>query len=168
MKLQRIALVVLIIMAGIFVYATISGPSVDSTNRVHTQLYEGADDTWDAQAATELFREQMIDGETIGSSTALGLRWSAPKVEFNHYVVTISHLETGIVRSEASEQDRQRLDLTGLDADTNYTFALQACIDRACDEWIIASTEATGTTPEEYWVPMDEDKPQAGMNLQNP
>jgi hypothetical protein len=169
MKLQRIALVVFLILASIFVYTTLSGPSVDSTDRVHTELYEGADGSWDAQMATELFREQLIDGETVGSSTALGLRWSAPETEeFNHYVVTISHPETGIVRSEASEKERQRLDLTGLEAETTYTLALQACFDKRCDEWLIAEQEIQGTTPVEYWVPMDDSNPEAGMNLLNP
>lgn len=145
------------ILAAILIaigYALITQPRVDSTGKTHTELYEEAQAVWDAQTRVGLFREQEVDGETIGSSTALSVEWDAPATDFNHYVLSISTPD-GFLRSEASEKERARLDLTGLKANTTYTLALQACLDRACEDWIISKDETTATTPEEVWTAVD-------------
>lgn len=162
--LASVVVVIVVIVAGFLISQTTTG--VDSTGRVHVDLYEGADDLWEARAEVSAFNEQIVDGDTIGSSSALSLSWSKPVEDFNHYVVTVTGLE-GVLRTEASEKDRPRLDLTGLESETTYTFAVQACVDRHCEQWLIADTEPSSTTSAEVWVE-NPDAEDGSMNLLNP
>lgn len=113
-------------------------PRIDSTGKIHASLYEGAVGTWEAQIEVLPF-ERAPDQQ-------LTLRWEPPEKTYNHFVVTISRADGMFLRSESGEHDRVSLDPDALEPETEYVFALQACLDRHCESWLIAHDEARGTT----------------------
>lgn len=79
-------------------------------------------------------------------STMLTVRWQAPTATYNHFLLTISMTDGIVLRKESGEHDRLSLDVDGLTPETAYVFALQACLDPRCTQWLIAQEEARGTT----------------------
>ncbi|MEK7620613.1 MAG: fibronectin type III domain-containing protein [Patescibacteria group bacterium] len=116
----------------------VRSPRVDATGKILASLYEGASDTWDAQIQVLPF-ERAPDRQ-------LTLRWQPPEETYNHFVVTISKADGTLVRKESGEHDRVTLDLDALEPETEYVFALQACLDRRCEQWLVAQEEYRGTT----------------------
>lgn len=113
---------------------------IDSTGKIHADLYQGANGIWDPQLQVLPF--------DFAPTTQLTLRWQAPEQEYNHFVITISQLDGTLVRKESGEHDRLSLDPDGLEPGTEYVFALQACLDRSCEQWLIGKEEYRGTTAE--------------------
>lgn len=131
--------IVLILAIGAYIFFTISQPEpIDTTGKVHTSLYEEAVGTWNPQMQISPFER--------APSSILTLTWQPPEESYNHFVITISHPDTGILRSEAGEHDRFSLNPDGLEPDTEYIFAIQACVDPRCEEWIIGEDEYRGNT----------------------
>ena len=93
------------------------------------------------------FRPQDIDGQTVGSSDGIRLEWSQPTETYNHFLLP-SQIRVYILQ-ESGEHDRVSLDVTGLEPDTEYVFALQACLDPRCETWLIAQDEYSGRTAAE-------------------
>lgn len=143
-----ITAIVLLSVAGYLVW---NQPPVDSTGKIHTDLYDGASGTWDPEVQVLPFRAQDIDGKTVGSSTAIRLEWKQPSQTYNHFLLTVTDPSTNTSTIESGEHDRVSLDITGLKADTEYVFALQACFDPRCQTWIVATDEITARTPVEFW-----------------
>lgn len=140
MKRPLILLILLavVVLAGYLLWQ--QSTPIDATGKVHTQLYEEASGVWDP-------RMQVLPFE-LAPSTQLTLRWQAPEQEYNHFLITISQTDGTLVRKESGEHDRLSLDPDGLETETEYVFALQACLDRSCEEWLIAQEEYRGTTAE--------------------
>jgi hypothetical protein len=124
---------------------------VDATGKVHTDLYTDATNTWDPHIQVLPFRPQELGGETIGSSTAIRLEWTPPEETYNHFLLTVTDPIAHTTYIESGEHDRVSLDVTGLKADTQYVFALQACFDPSCQAWLVATQETTARTPMEIW-----------------
>ena len=85
----------------------------------------------------------------MGSPTHLRLEWSKPEQLYNHFVITVTEPLSGYTRTESGEHDRVSLDPDGLKPETEYIFAIQACLDRDCEKWLIATEEYRGTTASE-------------------
>lgn len=144
-------LIIAIVILGIASYLIWNQPPVDSKDKVHTDLYDGASGTWNPEFQVLPFRPQDIDGQTVGSSTAIRLEWKQPTQTYNHFLLTVTDLSTDTSTIESGEHDRVSLDITGLKPDTEYVFALQACFDPRCQTWIVATDEITAHTPAEFW-----------------
>lgn len=128
-----------LILLGILGYAWWSStPKIDSTNKIHADLYEGASDSWDPHLEITPFER--------APTTALTVRWQAPEKIYNHFLLTISNTDGTILRKESGEHDRLSLDLDALEPATEYIFNLQACLNPRCESWIIAQEEYRGTT----------------------
>ena len=146
-KLIGLALVIIVFaLVGYFVWIQ---PPVNSAGKIHTDLYNGASGTWDPEVSVLPFRPQDIDGQTVGSSTAIRLEWKQPTQAYNHFLLTVTDPVAHTSYIESGEHDRTSLDITGLKADTEYVFALQACLNTRCEEWIVAVDEITASTPAE-------------------
>jgi hypothetical protein len=151
MKYIRLLLILAIIsIVGIIIYQA-GQSSVDTTGKYHTSIYAGAEDVFDGAMIPSLFREQEIDGEIIGSSTAFRVEWQKPERDYNHFVLTISNTATGWSRAEAGEHERVALDVTGLEVSTQYTVVLQACLDSGCEHWYVSEMELDASTGEEVY-----------------
>lgn len=134
-------LIILIVLAvlGVGGYAWWSASSrIDSSDKIHADLYEGASGTWDPQMEVVAFER--------APSTMMSVRWQPPEKTYNHFVVTISQTDGTLVRKESGEHDRVTLDLDALEPETEYVFALQACLDPRCEQWLVAQEEYRGTT----------------------
>lgn len=118
----------------------------DFTNKVHSELYAGAQGLWDAQLTTSAFRPQTFQDRPITSASGSRVSWTQPEVPFNHFVLTITQPESQWSRSDQREHDGLALDLTDLLPNTKYVVDLQACVDPACETWYIASEEVTFRT----------------------
>jgi hypothetical protein len=128
-----------VLILGISGYAWWSAaPTINSNDKLHKDLYEGASGSWNPQMEVVAFER--------APSTALTLRWQPPTESYNHFVLTISTADGTLVRKESGEHDRVSLDPDGLESDTEYVFAIQACLDRNCDSWMIAQDEYRGRT----------------------
>lgn len=134
---------------GLISYFFWSQPRVDSTGKIHTDLYDGATDTWNPEVQVLPFRPQDIDGQTVGSSDGIRLEWSQPTETYNHFLLTVTDPVAYTSFKESGEHDRVSLDVTGLEPDTEYVFALQACLDPRCETWLIAQDEYSGRTAAE-------------------
>ena len=131
----------IVLIAGIAGYAWWSTSSqIDSSGKIHVDLYEDAYGIWDPQMVISPFERSP--------STSMTILWQTPKETFNHFVVTISKADGTLVRKESGEHDRVSLDPDGLEPATEYVFALQACLDPRCETWLIAQNEYRGTTEE--------------------
>lgn len=128
-----------------------SRTDIDPTGKIHTDLYEGASGVWDPQMQVLPFRPQEINEQTVGSATQLRLEWQKPEQTFNHFLVTITDPVSEYTRKESGEHDRVSLDPDALAPNTEYVFALQACLDRRCEKWLVAQEEYRGTTAAEQW-----------------
>jgi hypothetical protein len=150
MKRLCFVLIVLVVLTtlGFFFFRQ---PGVDSTGKIHADLYTGASETWNPDVQVLPFHAVEVDGQTVGSSTAIRLEWSKPTQPYNHFLLTITNTTTQASTKESGEHERVSLDVTGLTPDTEYVFALQACLDPRCDEWIVADTETPSRTPAEIW-----------------
>ncbi|MFA4845781.1 MAG: fibronectin type III domain-containing protein [Patescibacteria group bacterium] len=148
-----LAIIVVLVLVG---YVYLRQQNVDATGKIHANLYENASGAWDPKIIILPVRTQEINGQTIGSSTMLRIEWQQPKETYNHFIVTYTNLATGVATKESGEHDRVNLEPSGLTPDTDYVFALQACFDRRCEEWLIAQEEYRGRTAAEYWS-VDED-----------
>ncbi len=124
-----------------------AGPQIDSSDKLHTDLYKGASDSWDPQLEVIPFERDP--------STILTIRWEAPTKTYNHFVITLSKTDGSLIRRESGEHDRLSLDLDGLEPETEYVFALQACLDPHCESWLIGQNESYGAT-QPGDVPSDE------------
>lgn len=132
-------LLVVLAAVGVGGYAWWSASSrIDSRGKIHTDLYEDAGGTWDPQM--EIFPFERLP------STMLTVRWQPPTKTYNHFLITISTVDGTLLRTESGEHDRVSLDIDGLTPETEYVFALQACLDPRCTEWLIAQKEYRGTT----------------------
>ncbi|MBT5808109.1 fibronectin type III domain-containing protein [Candidatus Uhrbacteria bacterium] len=131
--------------AGVLFYQT-QNTGVDATGKVHTEIYEGAKKSFDGGMSTSLFREQEVDGEVFGSSTAFRIQWQAPEREYNHFVLTITDPLTEKSIAESGNHDRFALDITGLEPETEYHIVLQACISPRCEKWYVSETELIKST----------------------
>lgn len=128
-----------VLILGISGYAWWSAtPTIDSSDKIHADLYAGSIGTWDPQMEVVPFER--------APSTMMSLRWQQPQETYNHFVITLSKADGTLVRKESGEHDRVTLDLDGLEPETEYIFALQACLDRNCDAWMIAQSEYRGRT----------------------
>lgn len=136
--MKYVLLLVVLVAAGAAGFWWYSQPRIDSSGKIRAELYEGASDTWDPQMEVVAFEREP--------STMITLRWQAPEKTYNHFVITISKADGTLVRKESGEHDRLSLDPDGLEPDTEYVFALQACLDRRCEEWFVAQDEYRGTT----------------------
>ncbi|MBI5794375.1 fibronectin type III domain-containing protein [Candidatus Uhrbacteria bacterium] len=159
--MKRLLFFLLIVAVVILGYLYLQRPAVDATGKLHADLYRGASDSWDPGIQTFPFRPQDIDGQTVGSSTAIRLEWKQPKKTYNHFLLTVTDPATNTTTRESGEHDRVSLDITGLKPDTQYVFALQACFDPRCQTWMIAQDETTARTPVEFW---SEDKEPILLN----
>jgi hypothetical protein len=126
-------------------------PTVDTEGKIHTNIYQNAKGVQSMNLSASPFNPQEIHGEEIGSSTYLRIEWSKPKKEYNHFLLTITDLESKSSRIESGERDRTSLDVTDLEANQTYVFALQACLDPTCKQWYVSETELLATTPKRYW-----------------
>lgn len=135
---SAIFLIVLVII-GVARYAWWSASSrIDSSDKIHTDLYEDASGTWDPQIQVTPFER--------APSTMMSLRWQPPQQTYNHFVLTLSKADGTLIRKESGEHDRMTLDLDALEPETEYVFALQACLNPRCKQWLIAQEEYRGTT----------------------
>lgn len=130
-----------VVLIGLAGYAWWSTSQIDSNGKIHVDLYEGASGTWNPHLQVFPFERSP--------STTLTLRWQAPEETYNHFVVSISKTDGTLLRKESGEHDRVSLDPDGLDPQTEYVFALQACLDPRCESWLIAQNEYRGTTTQE-------------------
>jgi len=140
-----VTVVLVVIFVVWFANKTI-GIKVDLEGKVHRDLYAHASGVWDPQMQVLPFRPQDINGQQVGSSTQLRLEWQKPEKKYNHFVITITDPISGYTRKESGEHDRTSLDPDALTPATEYIFALQACLDRRCEKWMIAQNESRGTT----------------------
>ncbi len=161
MRRLILLLIPLIVLTALGVFLWSRQGTPDASGKVHASLYEGATGTWDAQMKVSPFRTQDIDGQTVGSSTQLTLEWQKPTKTYNHFVITITDPVSGYTRSESGEHDRVSLDPDALQPDTQYVFALQACLDRRCEKWLVAQDEYRGTAAPEVW---SKDEPPVVLN----
>ena len=147
--MKRIIPILIILILAVAGYALwLRTPeAINSSGKVHTELYTGAVDTWDAQMEILPFERDPAH--------QLTLHWTAPTQTYNNFVLTISTPDGNILRSESGEHDRLSLDPDGFEPDTQYIFALQACLDPRCEQWIISQQEYAGTTSVEQ-VPEDD------------
>ncbi|MBI4256468.1 fibronectin type III domain-containing protein [Candidatus Uhrbacteria bacterium] len=137
--MKYLIVLAIVLTAGISGYAWwFSQPQINSTGKIHMDLYEKASDTWDPQI-------QILPFER-SPSTTLTFRWHAPEKPYNHFVITISNADGTLLRKESGEHDRLSLDLDGLEPGKQYVFALQACLDPRCEAWYISQDEYGGTT----------------------
>lgn len=137
--MKYLIILIVLVVVGVGGYAWWSASShIDSSGKIHTDLYEDADGTWDPQMEVVAFEREP--------STMMSLRWQQPQETYNHFVLTISKADGTLVRKESGEHDRMSLDLDALEPETEYVFALQACLDRRCEQWLVAQEEYTGTT----------------------
>lgn len=139
--MKYLPLIALLLVAGIAAALWFSQPHIDSTGKIHVDLYEGAEDTWNPQM-------EVVPFERL-PSTMLTLRWQPPTASYNHFLISISTADGTLLRKESGEHDRLSLDVDGLVPETEYVFALQACLDPRCSEWLIAQQEYRGTTSAE-------------------
>ncbi len=149
------AIVGLVIVLAVGTFLFLRTPSADPGGKVHADLYEGASGVWDPQTQILPFRPQEINGQTIGSSTHLRLEWQKPEQTYNHFLITITDPVSGYTRKESGEHERLSLDPDALSPNTQYVFVIQACLDRRCEEWLIAQDETVGTTATEQWSTED-------------
>lgn len=137
--MKYIILLLVLAVVGVAGYAWWSTSSdIDLSDKVHGDLYEAANGTWDPQMEVTPFE--------LDPSTRISLRWQPPQETFNHFVITLSKADGTLVRKESGEHDRVTLDLDALEPETEYVFALQACLDRNCEQWLVAQEEYRGTT----------------------
>lgn len=146
-----ISLLAVLIVLGTAGYFFWSQPRVDVTGKIHTDIYESATSTWDPGVQILPFRPQEINDQTIGSSAGIRLEWSQPTETYNHFLLTITDTVANTFFKESGEHDRVSLDVTGLKPDTEYVFALQACLDPRCETWMVSKNEYRGRTAIEYW-----------------
>jgi len=139
--MKYLIVLAIILIVGIAGYAWWSTSSlIDSSGKIHVDLYEGASGTWDPQMVISPFERSP--------STSITIRWQPPEETYNHFVVAISKADGTLVRKESGEHDRLSLDPDGLEPGTEYVFALQACLDPRCEAWLVAQDEYRGTTEE--------------------
>lgn len=136
--MKYIILLIVLAVVGVAGFWWFSQPRIDTTGKMHIDLYEGAIDTWDPQMEVVAFEREP--------STMISLRWQPPQETYNHFVVSLSKADGTLVRKESGEHDRVTLDLDALEPETQYVFALQACLDRRCEQWLVAQQEYQGTT----------------------
>jgi hypothetical protein len=141
-------LILIVAVSGYFWWS--SAHKITSTDKIHVELYEGANGTWDPQM-------QIFPFERL-PTTMLSLQWTPPEKTYNHFVITISTEDGQFLRSESGEHDRVSLDPDALEPGTTYIFALQACLDPRCETWLIAQDEYSGTTQEALFESKEEDK----------
>lgn len=133
-----ILLIILTVFAIISYIWSSTATRIDSTDKVHSDIYSNANGTWNPQMEVTPFER--------APSTMMTLRWQPPEETYNHFVVTISKADGTLVRKESGEHDRVALDLDMLESQTEYVFALQACLDSRCEQWLVAEEEYRGTT----------------------
>jgi hypothetical protein len=142
---------ILTAMIGYLVWLSVQPPPVDSTGKFHTEFYDGASDTFDAQLDVLQFQPQQIEDATVGSSTYLRAEWRKAAKAYNHFLITISDPASDFTRTESGEHDRVSLDLSDLSPDTEYLIVLRACLEPVCDTWLISDQEYSGRTAIEYF-----------------
>lgn len=136
-------LLILVIAVG-FWLIRVSKPQVpvlDFTNRIHTTLYQKATGFWDATLVS--LREP--------TSSIIHVGWQKPTQIYNHFLITITDAKTGWTRTESGEHERITLDLSDLQSDVKYTIVLQACLDRACNAWLVSKEEFEQRTEKMIW-----------------
>src|SRR3990167_1959182 len=156
--------VVVLIILGIlsFVLWNQKNEQEKRARLIHLDLFENASGTWDAHMQVLPFRPKEVNGVTVGFPTQLRLEWSKPQQPYNHFVITVTEPLSGYTRTESGEHDRVSLDTDGLTPETQYVFAIQACLDPHCEKWLIGTEEYRGTTgPETESQP----QPQGGPEL---
>ena len=154
--------VVVLIILGILGFMLWNREREETIPKVHPALFENASGTWDAHMQVLPFRPKEVNGVTVGFPTQLRLEWSKPEQPYNHFVITVTEPLSGYTRTESGEHDRVSLDTDGLTPETQYVFAIQACLDPHCEKWLIGTEEYRGTTgPETESQP----QPQGGPEL---
>ena len=138
MKRAIFSIAIVIALATTTTVWFLHGSRIDATGKLHANLYEGASGTWDPQMEVLPFEPDP--------STRISLRWQPPEQTYNHFVVSLSKADGILIRSESGEHDRMSLDLDALEPETEYVFAIQACLDRRCEQWLVAQQEYRGTT----------------------
>lgn len=94
---------------------------------------------------------KTIGSATFGSSTRLGVSWSAPTgYTVDHYEVTATEALTGLSTSATAASNMTSVTVDTLKAATSYAVVVKACKDSACT---VAGTAAAAgaNTPTEYW-----------------
>lgn len=95
--------------------------------------------------------EQRVGSLTLVSSSRLSVSWTAPTgYAFDHYAIVARESVGGSEVSATAATTSTSTTLTGLKAGTAYTVVVKACINASCSQGY-SSSEATGTTGEEYW-----------------
>lgn len=146
--MKYVILLIVLAVVGVAGYVWWSTWSdIDSSGKIHTDLYEGARGTWNPQMEVVAFER--------APSAMMTLRWQPPEETYNHFVVTISKADGTLVRKESGEHDRLSLDPDGLEPATEYVFALQACLNPRCEGWLIAQNEYRGTTQAAVNAPLE-------------
>ncbi|MBI2473927.1 fibronectin type III domain-containing protein [Candidatus Uhrbacteria bacterium] len=152
---------VVLIILGVLGFVLWNREREEAIPKVHPALFENASGTWDAQMQVLPFRPKEVNGVTVGFPTQLRLEWSKPEQPYNHFVITVTEPLSGYTRTESGEHDRVSLDPDGLTPETEYVFAIQACLDPRCEKWLIGTEESRGTTG-----PAEEPQPQPEENTE--
>lgn len=148
------ALIILVLIAfGILMF--IQKKQLNLDERYHKELYAESVKLFESQLETSHFREQIIVGETRGSSSRIRLTWQKPVKPYNHFVIVISDPKTGKTRRESGEHERMSLDVSDLKADTEYVFTLLACLEPSCKKWMTSREEPRAKTEKMYWQLFD-------------
>jgi len=160
-RLIQVLIATVVIALGLFLFMKninqpVKTPVSDYTNKVHSELYANTQEVWDGQVTVKPFRSQTIGDQEIGSATGLRIEWQAPEQTFNHFLLTITEQESGIIKMESREHEGTSLDITDLKPDTKYIFNLQACIDPKCETWYVAEQEASGRTSKYFFQTIKE------------
>jgi len=131
--------IIILMCAGVIgVLFYITTTEIDSTGKIHADLFDQAKRTWDPVMEVLPFEPNP--------TTQLTIRWQPPEKDYNHIVIWISTASGELLKSESGEHDRVSLDPDGLEPGTEYVFAIQACIDPDCKRWYIGQDEYRGTT----------------------
>lgn len=149
--IKIVMILAVIIIAGAIIWAASERPNIDSGDKLNTNLYEQAVGVWDSELKVSNFRPQIINDVEFGSSTMVTVTWSPPQDAYNHFVLTITDPTSTFSRKESGEHDRFSLDPDRLSPNTEYTFALQACLDPKCESWYISQSEVIGAPSRMYW-----------------
>jgi hypothetical protein len=106
------------------------------------------------------YASQTVGGQTVASSTKLGVSWTAPSGPVDHFeVVATEPIQNSRVSMSTTTG---AVTLTGLKAATPYTIIVKSCADAACLQ-SAAATAVTGKTSGEYWQLQGSGNSTAGL-----
>ncbi len=140
-----IVIVLIVLVVGfVWAYKTLNSPS--RLNAFHRDVYDGAKSWFVSDLKAEPVIAEAVEGEASEPVTRFHLSWEKPTKKYNHFLLTITNRTLNTKTLESGNSERVTLDLIGLDLDTEYTIALQACLDPSCKKWLVSKTEVSLTT----------------------